>query len=107
MRIHRLAAIGLLLVVFVGCTKEQRICRRMGELCSVEAGQCQEAVRDLKHAGGDAALAKLDRCYADAKTCAEAKGCEARVTLESAASAVGDFFESLSGGGGEREKRKR
>ena len=106
MRTHRLAAIGLLLVAFVGCSKEQRICRRMGELCGVEAGECREVVQDLKHAGGDAALAKLDRCYADAKSCAEAKGCEARVTLESAASAVGDFFESLSGGG-EREERER
>ena len=93
---RRIASFALLLLLLTSCSKEQRICRRMGELCRSDAGECKALVEDLERTGGDEAVAKLARCYAEAKTCAGAKGCEARVTVESAASAVGDFFESLT-----------
>jgi hypothetical protein len=95
-RITLPACIGLVVSLGTACSNDQRVCRRMGELCGTDASACRALVEDLKRSGGDEAVAKLDRCYGDAGSCAAAKGCEARVTLESAASAVGDFFESLT-----------
>jgi hypothetical protein len=95
----------VLLAVALGCTQEQRVCRRMGELCGTEASACRTSLAELKRAGGDEAVEKLASCYADADRCAEAKGCEARVQVEAAASAVGDFFDSLTGDG-ERERKQ-
>jgi hypothetical protein len=93
---RRIASFALVLLSLAGCSEEQRICRRMGELCGSRAAECKAFVEDLERTGGDETVARLARCYAEAKTCAGAKGCEARVTVESAASAVGDFFESLT-----------
>jgi hypothetical protein len=95
-----------LLMLLAGCTQEQRVCRRMDELCGTEASECRALLTELKRTGGDEAVAKLSRCYADADSCAEAKGCEARVQVEAAASAVGDFFDSLTGDDEEREKKR-
>jgi hypothetical protein len=103
-RVHGIAALALLLGMLANCSKEQRVCRHMDDLCGTPPAECEAIVEDLKRAGGEEALAKLDHCYADADTCAEAKGCEARVTVESAAGAVGDFFDSLTGDGEERER---
>jgi hypothetical protein len=88
-------SLALVWLTVAGCSQEQRICRRMADLCGSDASECRTRVKELRHTGGDDAVAKLARCYSEAETCARAKGCEARVTVESAASAVGDFFESL------------
>lgn len=95
-RIALLALAALSLASLASCSAEQRVCRRMGELCGSDASACRAVVEQLRRSGGDEAVAELERCYVDAESCAAAKGCEARVTLESAASAVGDFFESLT-----------
>ena len=94
-----------LFAVALACTQEQRVCRRMGELCGTEASACRSSLAELKRAGGDEAVGKLASCYAEADSCAQARGCEARVQVEAAASAVGDFFDSLTGDD-ERERRR-
>ena len=89
------------------CTAEDKICRRMGDLCGTDAAECRASMAQLRSSGGDEAVTELEQCYAEADSCARARGCEAALTAKSAVSAVGDFLESFSEGlGGENEKRE-
>ena len=78
MRTGSTALAGSLLLLLAGCSAEQRICRRMGELCGTDAAECRASVADLRKALGEDAMKELDACYAQADSCAEAKGCERR-----------------------------
>ena len=77
------------------CSKEATICRRMNELCGTERAECAERVEATVKAVGENAVSELASCYAEADSCAEAKGCEAALTIKGAASAMREFLDGF------------
>jgi len=96
----------LALTLSTACAPEDQICRRMSDLCGTDAAECRASVAELRSSGGEEAVKELQQCYAEADTCAKARGCEAALSAKSALSAVGDFLESFSDGlEGEKDEK--
>jgi hypothetical protein len=103
---RRLAFVVAAAAFSAACAPEDKICRSMSDLCGTAAAECRASVADLRSSGGDEAVKELEQCYANADTCAKARGCEAALAAKSALSGVTDFLESFSEGIGSDEKER-
>jgi hypothetical protein len=75
---------------------EERACHALAALCGddAETKSCAKDVGELKKMSKDA-VAKLDTCLADAKSCVEGTGCLVGAGMGAAGQMMGDFVKGV------------
>ena len=88
---------------YVGWVKlfgaESRACKRVAQLCDSvkDERECVDNIEKLRKAAGDAAVAQMESCVGQAKSCVEVAGCAVGSTV---GGIFGEFMRGVQKGMG-------